>query len=182
MPEALSRGQIDAFAAWEPTPSLTIARNPDRYGAIGRQQSLSFFVCNRSVAEQKPEVVKQIAASLVRAMGWFRSDRANVVMAARWNLVAMEVLTGTKSQVTEQELSKNVLTDLDALGYSPRMSRSLTSKRSLLLDELEFLRSLGKLPKYSGEAAVTGSFSFGVIENVLKKPKQYELSRFDYEP
>ncbi|WP_250546380.1 NrtA/SsuA/CpmA family ABC transporter substrate-binding protein [Geobacter sulfurreducens] len=182
MPDALRNGHVDAFAAWEPTPSLTIGRNPDRYGAIGRQQSISFLVSTREFTAQHPEAARQVAAALVRAMHWFKVDRSHVITAVRWNIAATEALTGAKPQVGEREYAKSARADLEELGYSPKMSRSLTSKRSLLLDAQEFLKSIGKVPRAAAEDALIGSFTYDIVEDVMKKPTQYYLSRFDYAP
>jgi ABC-type taurine transport system substrate-binding protein len=62
MPDALENGSIDAFSAWEPTPSISIARN-SKNRAIYRGMSTDWVVVSKEFAEQQPQAALFLVAS-----------------------------------------------------------------------------------------------------------------------
>ena len=127
MPEALADGSIDAFAAWEPTPSLVISSAPDRFAAIGRQNTSAYLVADRMLLERHPEVGQQLAAALVRAMHWLKQDR-HLQQAVAWNLATISGLGSGGPQNRPDQLQRIVAADLAAINYSPRLAPSADSR------------------------------------------------------
>ena len=182
MEDALLKGKIDAYAAWAPTPELTLSRYPDRFAAIGKQKSLAFLVISRPLADRHPELAPHVAAALVRAMNLFSKERKELETAADYNLRDIKALKGSQNQqMTQARLVKDLRTDLGSIGFSPRMPRGIEAEGSSLAEEFLFLKKLGKIPAAVTWSAVKGIFRFDILDRVGKNPKKYQTSRFDYD-
>lgn len=180
MPDALYKGSIDAFAAWEPTPSLVISSAPDRFAAIGRQNSSAYLVANRSFTSQHPEAIRLVAAGLVRAMTWLKNGD-NLHRAAEWNQATINSFSSiTRNHV--EEISRISSSDLTAIRYSPRIAPLMRVNGKLALaEELEFLKAVGKIAKEAQWDTIQQSFNRDIVEQVLRNPAKYELKRYHYE-
>lgn len=62
MPEALNRNEIDAFAAWEPTPTIALI-TCERAVVIHRSLSSGYLYFSRSFAQRHPEAMRLIVAA-----------------------------------------------------------------------------------------------------------------------
>jgi len=71
--------------------------------------------------------------------------------------------------------------ELDALGFSPKIPRETVADSSLLAEELLFLKKQGKISAAATWDSIRASFDFKAIEQVMKKPTIYQLTRYDYE-
>jgi len=181
MSEALAHDTIDAFAAWEPTPSLAIASAPDRFAAIGRQSTSAYLVANRTILEQYPELGHQLAAALVRAMGWLKEPK-HLQQAVTWNLAAIGKLGKGSPQNRSDQLQRIVAADLAAIRYSPRLA-PLTSVRDAasLHAEFGFLKTLGKIPPDIGWEEIQHSLNRTIVDQVVRNPGHYQTTRYAYE-
>jgi len=178
MPDALQKGTIDAFAAWEPTPSLAIANAPDRLTAIGRQSTSAYLVANRTMLERHPEVGHQVAAALLRAMGWLKEAK-HLQQAVAWNLATIGELNNDSRP---DQLQRIVAADLDAIRYSPRLA-PLTGPRDTasLAAEFGFLKTLGKIPPHVGWEEIQRSLNRTIVDQVVRNPGHYQTSRYAYD-
>ncbi|TGU74444.1 hypothetical protein E4633_02980 [Geomonas terrae] len=182
MEDALLKGEIDAYAAWAPTPELTLARYPDRFTAIGKQKSIAFLAMSAKVAELHPEVPRLLAAALTRALMWVERDRGALQKVARWNAADIAALNGKALPTAAQaRLAQDLRPDLKAVGRVPRLPRGIEADGSSLCDEFLFLKKLGKVPASVQWAMLKGSFKFEYLDQVMKNPKQYRITRFDYD-
>ena len=57
MNDALAKGDIDAFAAWEPAPSLALAQHA-KNRVIYRGLTTDYFVLNRDFEKRSPEAAR----------------------------------------------------------------------------------------------------------------------------
>ncbi|TSK07162.1 MAG: hypothetical protein FPO08_11125 [Geobacter sp.] len=182
MEDALLKGSIDAYAAWAPTPELTLARYPDRFTAIGKQKSIAFLAMSAKVADLHPEVPRLVAAALTRALMWGGRDRGALEKMARWNAADIAALNGKPlPQGAQARLVQDLRSDLKAVGRIPRIPRGIEADGSSLCDEFLFLKKLGKVPASVQWSALKGSFRFEYLDQVMKNPKQYRITRFDYD-
>ena len=181
MGSALLQKKIDAFSAWEPTPEATIAANPNRFGVIGRQASASHVVLLQSTAGRHPELRFHLAAALARAINWIRHDRKALLLATGWTLEDMPALTGTASLLPHEQLAALITRELEALGHSPKIPRETAGDSSLLAEELLFLKEQGKVSAAATWDSIRASFDFKAMEQVMKQPQIYQLTRYDYE-
>lgn len=81
MPAALDEGIIDAFSAWEPTP--TIAQT-QYHGVVIVQRSVTtgYLYFSSSFADQYPAVVNQLVASELRVLNWLKDHDQNLLEAS----------------------------------------------------------------------------------------------------
>lgn len=181
MPGALTKGTIDAFAAWEPTPSLAIANAPDRFAAIGRQSTSAYLVANRTMLEHYPELGHQVAAALVRAMHWLK-EANHLQQAVAWNLATIGKVGSNSPQNRSEQLQRIVTADLAAVRHSPRLT-PLTATRDAasLAAEFDFLKGLGKIPPEARWEDIQRSLNRTIVDQVVRQPARYQTTRHSYD-
>ncbi|NTV48067.1 MAG: ABC transporter substrate-binding protein [Geobacteraceae bacterium] len=181
MPDALLKGSVDAFAAWEPTPSQFLALHSDRYSTTGRQSSTAFMVVSKAYVGKNPESVQLLATSLARAMSWFEKDANNLRQAVSWNQTTIQKLTGKPSILSTEDLIRQITSDLQTISYSAKLSIFKDQEKNLLADELEFLKNIGKLPKSVQWINIRTSFDNRIMEKIYRKRSASLINKFDYE-
>jgi NitT/TauT family transport system substrate-binding protein len=181
MPEALLQNKIDAFSAWEPTPSLFIAQHPDRFSSVGRQSGSGFIAVSKTYASRHPESVSLLAAGLARAMQWLAKEGDNRHQAASWNRAAIQKLSGMTVPLTTEKLSRQLTADLQAIHYSAQLPALKAQGSNLLSDEFKFLQDIGKLQKNAQWETIRTSFDHSIMERIYRNPAASSLNRFDYE-
>jgi len=181
MPEALLKGRIDAFSVWEPTPSLFIAKYPDRFSSVGRQMGSGYLSVSRTFANQFPASIPLLAAGVARAMQWLADDGANLQLAARWNQGAIQQLSGTAPAASRENLARQIGSDLQIIQYSAKLPALKAQGKNLLSDEFLFLKALGKLPQTARWETIRTSFDHSIMERIYRNPRASSLRRFDYE-
>lgn len=145
MPEALATGVVDAFAAWEPTPTVAATRFP---GQTRMHASLctGFLYFSESFADRSAAAMREIVASQLRAVFWLRDDRILMLNASVWALRAGESLSGTPSVLTAAVYVKLALDDLIGLTSTPLIPAAILREGGRLEREFQFLKQLGMLP------------------------------------
>ncbi len=178
MPDALDKGTIDAFAAWEPAPSIALARTPQNR-IVFRAQSTDFFVLSRSFTKAHPEAAREVVAGFVRALEWMRRSRKNAEQAARWAMADGEALTGKPAQVTIIQavaITRREILDIPSAPAVP----AATGKEPVLASEFRFLRRLGKIPENAPWQNIESALSYNGLHEVLGNRARYRLVTFDY--
>lgn len=181
MVSALEKGMIDAFAAWEPTPTAVLKKHPGRFSQISRQNSYSFFLLSGALARSHPDIAREITASLVRAIRWLKKNNANLLMASRWSLDGVHHFTGKVSALNERDIASITHDDLLDIVGAPAIPANFVHDGSLMMKEYEFLKKLGKLPTDSSRQRFEKSFSNNLMREVLAAPAHYGLNRIDYD-
>jgi len=181
MPDALLKGQIYAFTAWEPTPSQIIAQHPDRFSSMARQASSSYLSISRRFADRYPASVLLLAAGQARAIHWLSKDKANRQQAAVWSMAAIQDLAARTAPLSLEELNRQLAADLQALGGSAKLPPLKEQGQSLLADEFMFLKGLGKLPGTAQWETIRSSFDHRIMERIYRNPSASSLNRFEYD-
>lgn len=179
MPDALDKGTIDAFAAWEPAPSIALARTPNNR-IIFRSQSIDFFVLARDFTTANPEAAREVIAGYVRALEWMRQSRRNSEQAARWAMSDGEVLTGKAAQVTVGQavtIARREILDIPSAPAIPPPA----GKDPVLSSEFRFLRHLGKIPDNAPWKAIESALAYKGLQEVLSDRVRYRTTSFDYQ-
>jgi len=180
MPQALAQGGVDAFAAWEPIPTAALSRYPDRFTILFRQKSNSYFVLTQNLVTTHPDVARELAAALVRAIHWLERDRKNLSRASRWTIRTMREFTGKEPSLTEADITRITRNDLIDIPSAPLLPKGAENPGSILAKQFEFLKLVGRLPVGASWETVQRSFNRDLIQQVLANPKRYPLYRFDY--
>lgn len=178
MPDALEQGRIEAFAAWEPAPSVALARTPANR-IIFRGQSTDFFVFSRDFTKAHPEAAREVVAGFIRSLEWMRKGRSNVEQAARWAMIDGEILTGKSAQVTVNQavnIARREILDIPSAPATP----PATGTDPMLASEFRFLRRLGKIPEDAPWERIQSAFSYTGLQEVMRDKRRYRINDFDY--
>lgn len=180
MPESLQKGEVTAFAAWEPTPSITLNKYPDNV-VIHRSQSSGYLYFSRSFSEKYPEAMRLIVAAEIRAIKWMQNDIKNLVRASFWSHKAGEDLSGKKLAFSIKENAELAQKDIIGLSSIPRISAKHLKQEGPLHKEFKFLKELGKIPVSVRWDKVRSSFNLQIIKEIIANKKIYKLNEFKYE-
>jgi ABC-type nitrate/sulfonate/bicarbonate transport system substrate-binding protein len=179
MSDALESGNIDAYSAWEPTPSISLERNPLNR-AIYRGMSTDWVVMSRDFAKAQPQVALMLMSSYVRAINWMRSSNENVERAAKWVLADGEAFTGKPSMLSVPKVIKIVRNDLldvpGAPSFPPRFSGVPP-----LVREFRFLQQQGLISAGISEDEIVEAFSYNGLKQVQADPRKFHLFAFEYD-
>ncbi len=178
MPEALERGDIDAFAAWEPAPSLALARN----GAnriVFRGLSSDFFVIERAFAKRHPEAALQLVAGFLRAIEWMQRSQRNVEKAANWALAEAQAFSGKATGLSAGQIV--AITRREILDIPSAPAIPMGPNNTPLKTEFQFLSKLSKLPAGARWEQVESAFGYDGLARVLGDARKYQIATFDYD-
>lgn len=179
MPDALETGRIDAFAAWEPAPSVALARSTSNR-IIFRSQSIDFFVLSRAFTNSHPEAAHEVIAGYLRAIEWMRKSRMNIEQAARWAMADGESFNGKPPQVTVEQaigIARRELLEIPSVPALPPVS----GPDPLLASEFRFLRRLGKIPETASWQNLESALAYRGLEQVIRDKRRYRTTSFDYQ-
>lgn len=182
MPNALLAGQIDAFAAFEPTPSSLLRQHGGRFAALHKQISPAYFMLTGELVSKHPEGSRILIASLHRAIRWLGKSRDNLGRASRWALVSMREFTGQEPSITEKEISQFTRSDLLDIAGAPRIPVNESETGSALHRNFKFLKKSGKLLAGATWQQVQMSFNRELGTQMLQNARRCGLDEFDYAP
>ena len=178
MPDALESGAVDAYSAWEPTPSISFERNA-RNKAIYRSMSTDWLIFPRQFAEGEPETAALLTASYVRAINWMRQSAANLGLAADWVLAASAAFTGEAPKLSKRraiEIARKDLLDVPGVPAIPALLDGIPA----LAREFAFIKANGKVAAHLDDSIIRAAFRYDGLRQVQRDPKRYRLYEFDY--
>ncbi len=178
MPDALERGDIDAFAAWEPAPSIALARS-NKNRIVFRGLSTDYFVIEREFAKASPDAARQLSAAFLRAIHWMRKSPQNLDKAARWTLIDGEAFSGKLPPLSVAQVAAIARREILNIPSAPVIPLSPTAPP--LKNEYQFLSQLGKLPAGADWSNVAAAFTYDGLARVMADPHKYQLGTYDYE-
>ena len=178
MPDALAQGRIDAFAGWEPAPSIALASSSQNR-TIFRSLSYTYLVIRRGFEQQHPEAARALTAALIRAVEWMRLGSANTTQAARWTMADEAAFSGKPAKVSEDQAV--AITRRELLNIPSAPAILMASGTLPLKTEFEFLKSQGKLGAETPWQKVADAFAYDGIKQVFSAPAKYRTRQVDYE-
>ncbi len=178
MPEALERGDIDAFAGWDPATTIAL-RNNRKNRVISRSLSMDFFVLEREFVKRSPEAARQVVASLVRAVEWLRRSQRNLDKAIRWAMADANAFSGKPASLSVTEIA--TITRRDLLNVPSAPAIVFNPNQPPLKREFDFLVRQGKLPATAKWEEIENSFRYDGVAKVLAESHKYQINSFDYE-
>jgi len=179
MPGALDRGRIDAFSAWEPTPSIAEATF-DKQRRIFKTMTSGYLYFTRSFAERYPKAVNHILASQIRSMRWLRRGNSNMRVAVKRTRTAWEEFSGTELALSDEKISN--LNSEDILGVTsyPIIPKNSLLENGSLHREFIFLKKLGKIPESTQWDVVVSKFDSRLIKIIIEQPEKYMLHKLRF--
>lgn len=179
MTEALESGAVDAFSAWEPTPSIAMQRNAANR-AIYRGMSTDWVVADEAFTRQHADAALALTAAYVRAVVWMRAANANLERAASWVLSDGEAFTGQPRALTVAKAMEIARKDLLDVPGAPAVPAKVDGVPPLTR-EFTFLQALGRLPEGATLQQVTAALGYGGLKQVQAAPQKYRIHLNDYE-
>lgn len=178
MPDALERGDIDAFAAWEPAPAIAQSRSPTNR-IVFRGLSSDYFVIEREFVQRKPDAALHLTAGFLRAIEWMQRSQRNVEKAAAWNLADAQAFSGKTPSATIAQVV--AITRREILDIPSAPAIPISTDNFPLKNEFQFLSKLGMLPVGAQWDKVQAAFAYDGLARVLGEPRRFQTSIFDYE-
>ncbi len=179
MPDALADGSIDAFSAWEPTPTIALKRFQNQV-VIHRSLSSGYLYFSRSLTESRPEALRLIVASQLRAMRWLWRDPQNLLDASNWAIEAGRDLSGKTGVLTAEDYGTLAKNDLLGLASMPALPGPDQMPDGRLAAEFDFLKKLGKIPATAQWEDVQSCFDNTISREVISSQARYQLSSYHY--
>lgn len=178
MAKALDNESIDAFSAWEPTPTMALAQHPE-WHLINKGISYGFLCLRREFVARHPEQVRELAASVARACMWMRLP-GHLEQVSGWTIASAGRLQGGALPLATGKVSGLVRNDLLNIPAAPRVSPALLSEEGLLYKKFIFLKKAGKIPQSTPWSRVRDSFDNEMLRKVMADGERFALQRFDY--
>jgi NitT/TauT family transport system substrate-binding protein len=179
MPDALESKAIDAYSAWEPTPSISLARSP-KNRAIYRGMSTDWVVFSREFANEQPQLALQLVASYVRAINWMRAEKKNLDRAGVWVLDDSAKFIGKKPEINLQKATEIARKDLLDVPGAPAVPNKIDGLPPLAR-EFDFLLKQGKLASNTDPGKVQEAFSYDGLSKVQSNPGRFRTFEFKYD-
>jgi ABC-type nitrate/sulfonate/bicarbonate transport system substrate-binding protein len=179
MVDALAASRIDAFAAWEPMPSIALKRI-ENTAIVFKHLNPGYLYFSRPLVERHPEASSLLVASVIRALTWMKRKEEHLRMASEWTLGAKELLHGKQAGLSVEEIAVLTMQEIKGISSPTIPERELTDKGSIRKN-FDFLKSRGDLAATATWEKVMRSFDRGVIADVLANPRKYRLNSFDYD-
>jgi NitT/TauT family transport system substrate-binding protein len=180
MPEALHNGSIDAFSAWEPTPTISLLKYKGNV-VIHQVLSTGYIYFSQSFVEAHPEAVREIIAAVIRAFKWLTKNDQNLITAARWLLEAEKRLTGKTPALLPEQIAELARKDILQSFQLPFVPSRQIEEDGPLHKEFSFLVSIGKINSSSDWRRVHDSFNRNIVKDIIKRSNVYRLDQFDYD-
>ncbi|MFY7865970.1 ABC transporter substrate-binding protein [Roseateles sp.] len=182
MPAALQRGEIDAFAAWEPAPTIALSQSPQNR-IVFRSHSTDYLVLRRDLPQQSPQAAQQLLAAYLRGIEWLRRSQFNQERAARWALAdtqsfASATKTGGGSGIAVAQIV--AITRREILDVPSAPMIVVDPAAPTLQREFEFLSQLGRLPAGASWQQVQTALTYPGLAQVQAQARELGLRRFDY--
>lgn len=178
MPGAFASRKIDAFSAFEPTPTIARIRNQQAV-VIHRSLTSGYLYFARPLADRHPETVRYITASVLRAVRW--ASGRNLTMACRWALLAEREITGRQAVLSVEQYESLARDDLLGASRNAAIPASDLASGGRLFREFEFLKDLGLIPGQSGWEQVRSCFDLSVVDELLSHSAELGIWTCDYE-
>jgi NitT/TauT family transport system substrate-binding protein len=175
MASALAAGRIDAFSAWEPTPTLAMLEHPE-FEILDRTEARGFLYFTRAFFERRPEVVRALVAAEIRALRWLRTNDKNVYIASRWARDHAVTFGRAELSLTVYDFLRLAKRDILRVPGAPRVPPELLAPAGALREQFRLAREFGLIGDVGWER-VRSSFATEVVPTILDTTSDADLDR-----
>lgn len=179
MYDALKAGTIDAFAAWEPTPTIALKQSGD-LKILHRSLSSSYLYCSQSFLTLHPETVKLLVASITRSMKWLAISPNNIQLASDWSMEAVNAFSGKQSPLARKEYARLIDDGIVSIASSPIIPLNILKDGGLLHKEFLFMQQKNMIPAEITWAATRNKFDRSMMVEVLNNPVLFRLTEYHF--
>lgn len=177
MPDALERGAIDAFAAWEPGPSIALS-NSKQNRIVFRGQSSDYFVIERNFAARSPEASDALIAGYLRAITWMRRSQKNTAKAASWAMAEAAALAGHGTALPVAQVVSITRREILDVPSAPVILANPSTPP--LKTEFEFLRRQRKIPAGGQWENIEDALAFDGLPRIIANRRKFQINTYDY--
>ncbi len=182
MIEALHQGEIDAFTAWEPIPSMAVHKYSEQV-SIHKTNTMGFLFFTHEFCNSNPEVVKIIVAAELRAFNWLQASRNNLLKGVEWSLIETNRFLGNgEVELTNYQLSTLAKKDLLANADLPPFSNQDLDSAGFIQQRFLLLKQLGFVSDTISWSEIRAEFNQLYLPEIQKNPTKYRIYDFDYIP
>jgi NitT/TauT family transport system substrate-binding protein len=179
MPQALANNQIDAFSAWEPTPSLSLHRYSDHI-IVHRSLSTGYLYVSDKFFQDKPQALNIVISALLRSFYWLSSNNDHLRKACVWTINAGNMLSGESLELPIDRYMELASEDLLGTSSNGLIPVSSLGDEGSLAREFEFLKVLGKVPPQLLWKDVSKQFDSSLTIEILRSSSKYKIKETDY--
>ncbi len=180
MPEALESGKIDAFSAWEPTPTISLINYSPRV-IVHRNLSSGYLYFHKDLITNKKEAAHHIVAAEIRALRWLQKEKRNLYKASEWVLRESKGLSSRRIDLSVEIIEKLAYEDILKTTSTPFIPKSYLTPDGLLYNEFMFLKALGKISPSCKWEKIFNSFDRQIMQKIISYPERYNLNEYNYE-
>lgn len=178
MPDALARGSIDAFSAWEPAPTIAMNKSLQNH-TVFRGVSTDYFVLERNFVKQSPQTALHLVAAFVRAIEWMRRSSRHTGKAAIWAMNDTQGFSGKPSPLSVAQIVAIMHREILDIPSAPAILNH--PKAPTLQKKFDFLRDLNKLPPGARWENVQSALGYDGLTKVLADARGFQIHIYDYE-
>ncbi|CAN5727824.1 NrtA/SsuA/CpmA family ABC transporter substrate-binding protein [soil metagenome] len=178
MPAALERGDIDAFAAWEPAPTVALANNKQNH-VVFRGWNSDYFIITQDFIERAPQAALHLIAGFIRAIEWMRRSQNNAEKAAHWASAETAHFSPATALLSTAQITAITRREILDIPSAPAILHSPSG--SPLQNEFQFLTKLGKLPPAATWENINSALHYDGLAKVLSEPRAFKLRVYDYD-
>lgn len=180
MQEALNNGRIDAFSAWEPTPTLAV-KYSNKAVNIFKSISSGYFYFTDSFVKEHVKTTYNIIASELRAILWMQDNHYNLLTACGWVIEAYKNFIGKDLALSPDEIADLAMDDIVGISYAPVISMDKLKINGSMYNEFNFLKGLNKIPQSVKWNRIYNSFNANITKRITTEFKHYQLRKFSYD-
>jgi ABC-type nitrate/sulfonate/bicarbonate transport system substrate-binding protein len=180
MADALASRRIDAFSAWEPTPTLAILNHPS-FEVLARSEARGYLYFNRAYMARKPGVVRAVIAAEIRALQWLRRNDKNLYIASRWARDRAGTFAGSDLPLTGYDFLRLARRDVLRVPTAPRLLPQLLAPAPTawipgeVPQQFRMSREWGLIEPDSDWERVRRSFALELVPSLLADAATYHL-------
>lgn len=177
MSNAIQNNKIDAFSAWEPTPTIAIKEDSELI-RMHTGKSYGFIYIKQDLMENHPEFVKHLLASQIRAISWLKQSDSNLLQASKWALDKLTEISPDYSILSARDIAD--ITKKDIIGIRihqyPRISYKIIENDNVIQKEFQLLQDLNLINMEIKWDQIKDSFDINILETIISNPNQYRIN------
>jgi sulfonate transport system substrate-binding protein len=180
MAGALAERRIDAFSAWEPTPTLARLDHPS-FEVLEQEEARGYLCFTGPFARKRPRMVRSLVASEIRALRWLRRNDRNLYIASRWARDRAAGFAGGELPLTAYDFLRLARRDLLRVPTAPRLLPSLLSPPPTawipgeIPQQFRLSRDAGLIAAGANWERVHRSFDVGLVPEILSTAPAHAL-------
>lgn len=180
MAGALAERRIDAFSAWEPTPTLARLNHPS-FEVLEQEEARGYLCFTGQFAQKRPETTRALVASEIRALRWLRRNDRNLYIASGWARDRAVAFAGGELPLTAYDFLRLARRDLLRVPTAPRLLPHLLAPPPTawipgeIPQQFRLARDAGLIDADADWERVRRSFAVGLVPEILATAKAHEL-------